>query len=373
MPFCANCGKQFFNGAKFCPECGTPVSGTQSQNTGQRNQEYVGEIKQCPNCGGTISAFEAICHSCGHELRNAKASNAVQALSDAIAKIEATRSSKTSASSAHEVPYKNKRASKSDTTQSIKEMRELYLDPTDRSIANVIQNFAIPNNKEDILEFFILAANSLDASALYHTRGYETSESVIARAWNSKFEQAYQKAKLAFGNSADFNTVQEIYAMKRAELKRKKLRQFVFCAMLVALPVLLVALSGLAIGIPHHIEEKQHNAKVEELEKVVAEIQECISNQDYDTAFIKANTLYMDDGYSSESTKQWDKIREDLIDMIETKSGISYTSRTSSSDEKDMSTSNSLTENVNETKEAFRKGVDSLEDFLNDPFAGIFE
>lgn len=224
MPFCKNCGKPLSDDTKFCPECGTQVARVQEPESEQRKQKYAGEIQKCPNCGEVVSAFEAICHSCGYELRNTRASNAVQALSDAIAKIEASRPSQSSTSAPKTSVKKGRTGS---TVQEAQDMREMLASPTDRSIANVIQNFAIPNNKEDILEFFVLAANSLDAGALYHVVYYETPESVIARAWYSKYQQSYQKAKLAFANSPEFNTIQEIYREKQIELQKKKTRRTV--------------------------------------------------------------------------------------------------------------------------------------------------
>ena len=218
MAFCTNCGKQFADDAKFCPECGKTVMSIQTQ--GQRKQEYAGEIQKCPNCGSAISAFEAFCPTCGYELRNVKASNAVQMLSDTIAKIEATRPLQ--APRAAESKSLSKRKSKDENPW---EMVAELITPTDRSIANVIQNFAIPNNREDILEFMILASNSIDPLKLYPSVFYDTPESLIARAWYSKFEQSFQKARLAFGDGADFNIAKEIYEKKQAELQERKKKQ----------------------------------------------------------------------------------------------------------------------------------------------------
>jgi len=118
-------------------------------------------------------------------------------------------------------------------------------DPTDKSIANVINSFVIPNTREDILEFMILAANSIDVSALDHMRNQGSSDglsrNLVANAWVSKFEQSYQKAKIAFGKSPEFNEIEELYTKKQREIHRGRTqssKQF-----MVAMLLLLVMLA----------------------------------------------------------------------------------------------------------------------------------
>lgn len=60
---------------------------------------------------------------------------------------------------------------------------------------DLIRNFYIPNTKEDICEFFILAVSNIKA------------EDDCADAWLAKLEQAYQKARLAFGNDSSFSEI----------------------------------------------------------------------------------------------------------------------------------------------------------------------
>lgn len=216
MAFCVNCGQQFPDGAKFCPECGAPATGAQSQSQGQRVQSFAGEIRKCPNCGEVLSAFEIKCHSCGYELQNVKGSKAVTELAEAIAKLEATR------------PPQTKKRFGAPSNMSVS--------PTDRSIANIIQSFAIPNTREDILEFMILASTNIDTDALdSKDSSYSASQKLVTNAWIAKFEQSYQKAKIAFGNSPEFNDIQVIYDKRQKEIRKgrtKTLRQ--------VLPIVLV-------------------------------------------------------------------------------------------------------------------------------------
>ena len=76
--FCTKCGQKLADEAAYCSACGAIVEKSVAADQGSRKQVYVGEIKKCPNCGEALSAFEIKCHSCGYELRNIKASSAIQ-------------------------------------------------------------------------------------------------------------------------------------------------------------------------------------------------------------------------------------------------------------------------------------------------------
>lgn len=59
-----------------------------------------------------------------------------------------------------------------------------------------------------------------------------------------------------------------------------------------------------------------HSNKVKELERLVIEIEQDISNGDYDTALVKTNRVRLDDDFSSDENEKWNKEREYLIEMI---------------------------------------------------------
>ena len=62
-----------------------------------------------------------------------------------------------------------------------------------------------------------------------------------------------------------------------------------------------------------------HNMHVSELERIEAEVQADITAGDYDSALMKTNQLRLDDHYSDEQTRSWDKKREMYIDIINEK------------------------------------------------------
>lgn len=372
MPFCINCGQQFPNGAKFCPECGTPTTGTQSKSQDQRSQSFAGEIRKCPNCGEALSAFELKCHACGFELRNTKASTAVQEFYNKIEQIEEGRD-------------------------------ERKPGETEKRISNVIRNYPIPNTKEDVLEFMMLASSNIDVD-IYATHGSRKKaeeyqyQKLVADAWRATAEQVYHKAEVSFGDDPAFSTIEEIYTKKItsiASAKRQGTIKDVFSGissffkgmkstigknkdifLLLLLPFLMLipVLLGIAPGL---IMDMQSEKK---LEAIVAEIQEYIAKEDYDAAYIKAQTLYMEGNGSS--SEHWNKVREDLIDMIETKSGVSYTSKTSLSDLEDPPTSNSAEEEssspsmkevFSDMKDTIGESMSSAKDSVKEAFSGIFE
>lgn len=54
-----------------------------------------------------------------------------------------------------------------------------------------------------------------------------------------------------------------------------------------------------------------------ELQATVNEIMTDIDNEDFASAYIKANTLYWDDSWTSEGEEKWDSTRNEVIKQIE--------------------------------------------------------
>lgn len=165
MAFCSHCGKALSAGAKFCFECGNPVG---AQEETARKTVYSGEVHKCPQCAEVLNAYEAYCSACGYEIRGSGVSGYVQKFAEQV---------------------------KTATTEYQK--------------ASIIQSFPVPNNREDIFEFLILATSSLDRHL----------NKAVLTAWVSKIEQSYRKAKLMLHQEQDLEQVEEIYAQAQEKIQ----------------------------------------------------------------------------------------------------------------------------------------------------------
>ena len=147
-------------------------SPTPKGNQSSRQIVYEGKLHKCPNCGELLNSFAMTCPSCGYEIRDSLTSESVINFANRLMNVE-----------------------------------------SENAKITLIRNFPIPNTKEDILEFIILAATNI-------TREQSLN---ISSAWRAKFEQCYEKAKLTLSRNEDFQTIQEIYDKARRRIRREKL------------------------------------------------------------------------------------------------------------------------------------------------------
>lgn len=169
MPYCSNCGHYVEEGVKFCSNCGAAVTGNAEGE--KRQTVHQGKIYKCPNCGEVLKSFEAICPTCGYEIRGAKAADSVRDLETRLESVE-TASEK----------------------------------------ANIIRHFPIPNTKEDILEFLILAS----------TNANEKLDSEISSAWVIKLEQVVQKARLLILDKEQLGRIEKEYQNINKRLSKER-------------------------------------------------------------------------------------------------------------------------------------------------------
>lgn len=170
MSFCANCGHEIEGSAKFCSNCGAQTLGDQSD---KRKTVYEGELHKCPSCGEVLEAFTVRCPVCGYELRGNNISSTIR---EFALKLENADNSKQK--------------------------------------ANIIRNFPVPNTKEDIIEFMILATSNID----------EDLSGDISEAWHSKVEQIYKKADVVFKNQPELVDISNLYNQALIKLKKEKNR-----------------------------------------------------------------------------------------------------------------------------------------------------
>lgn len=171
--YCSNCGKKLADGLKVCNRCGSQViSSNLDPVDSKRKTIFDGIIHKCPNCGSHLDAFEHKCKECGYELRGSNTSNVIKEFAEKLGKTMLF-------SSKHEL----------------------------------ISNFYVPNTKEDIYEFFILAISNM-------TTDYQCEE-----AWKAKLEQTYHKAKLSFGTTPEFDYIDKLYAVTMKKYQTRLLER----------------------------------------------------------------------------------------------------------------------------------------------------
>lgn len=223
--YCPNCGKKLDDDALFCDECGTKIQRQKPSNdqtptvqeTSVIKEESVkevartesveeirpeqkrvnpkeGRLHKCPNCGELISFDDVKCPSCGYEIRDREVNASVKSLFDKV----------------------------------------LATEDLDKKI-ELIKTFPIPNTREDILEFMLLAKSNFDA------KYYATNKNVdsVSSAWLSKIDQCYAKAKILLFDKRDLDIVEEIYSGIHKETKniqRNKLLMIIggFVAIIVS-------------------------------------------------------------------------------------------------------------------------------------------
>ncbi len=165
MAFCSECGNKLSDGARFCANCGKKIEPT----TYQREIMYEGKIHKCPLCGEVANSFTTICPTCGYEFRSLNQKSLVKELAERI-----------------------------EQETSLNKKIEL------------ITNFYVPNTREDIFDFFILAVSNLQDTV------YDTDD-----AWRAKLEQTYHKARIAFGNSEEFAYLEVLYNKTSEKVKKR--------------------------------------------------------------------------------------------------------------------------------------------------------
>lgn len=198
MSFCSKCGKQIAPDERFCSNCGTFVESASNSS----------DLHKCPNCGDNIDSFMTNCPSCGYEVRNIQAVSSVKEFADKLASIEASRSQCTS-----------KRMSIYEQAYTMEN-----LSSTDRQIISLVKSYPIPNAKEDLYEFLILAGSNIDPdlfNELNHSMPNDPQKA-INNAWLAQFEHAYQKAKISFGSDTSFKNVNELYESIHDKIKQNK-------------------------------------------------------------------------------------------------------------------------------------------------------
>lgn len=210
--FCSNCGEKLEEGDKFCDSCGKEVKTRKKSSKSEEKKEDKVKTKKCPNCGASIKYFQTSCNYCKAEISNVKVSNALEEFTKGLEKIKSKEMPEYTGKESLLKKMIGKDFNEKDERE---EFEENFREQKNEEIATYILNFPIPNSTEDITEFMILVASNVDSKT-------ETNED-IQRAWKSKMNQIYEKAKLSVNDEEDLKKITEIYEKKTIEIKSKKI------------------------------------------------------------------------------------------------------------------------------------------------------
>lgn len=165
--------------------------------TQKQKSSKVGDIMTCPACGATANSMELSCGECGHEFRNTDLSNLMSEFKEKIDK-------------AANIAIQEK------STGFFGKIMALVDQETDneRKIFNakakVIQNFPIPSNKEDLIEFMTYStaqANGITLSQMDKmagTHGTYGHKLVLKNAWIAMADSINSKAQFLDSNDTSF-------------------------------------------------------------------------------------------------------------------------------------------------------------------------
>lgn len=232
MAFCEKCGHQLPHDAKFCPNCGNPVSGDKFRNYKTREQEFAGKIIKCPVCGEELPSFTAICPACGHEINSAQVSLIVKEFADRIGRADLAIASSSN------IPKKGW-----STWGTWKKVGWVFLNlytfciplviyflvpilgfggsaaltPEEKRKAAVINNFSCPNERESILEALLFIKSQMTVLA---SGKIDRNIAKWAKIWKTKANQLYQMAEMLFQGDKIANSAYHDILLSEKKIKR---------------------------------------------------------------------------------------------------------------------------------------------------------
>lgn len=294
MAFCSNCGQELEYGIQFCPECGEPIL-KKEETYEQRRAIYDGELHKCPNCGELLKSFEFECSTCGYELRDNKVSSSVKEFTLKLEAIEVKR--------------------EYEKTRGIFAALEAQqrLSKTDEQKISLIKSFPVPNSKEDMLEFMILATSSINMRTYdFFNTNISKSEKEINAAWFSKVQQVYEKAKRIYSSDSTFAEIKALYDACNEKILESKKKGIIKWVLLVGwIPLLwIVIIVSLSIS-----EPKAEAKEIERLENIVIEVQLALYNNEFKHALRIADSIDYQ-RYDVEMERKWDIQRECWVEKI---------------------------------------------------------
>lgn len=230
MEVCGRCGQPLVEGKKFCAECGAYV-GVAGRKEEEKKEQ--GGYRKCPGCGSTVGSFSTHCPMCGNEMGNVIAANSARELTEKLERISARKMTSADYYPPSDDLSAEERLAERETAISDFEAAK------EKEKAELIVNFPVPNGREDLLEFMILASSNIDNTA--------GNSRELIKAWMIKQEQIFNKARLSMGNGADFSHIKILYDKTQGKIaKRRKRNWRIAMSILAAVGFLAILVTFIA-------------------------------------------------------------------------------------------------------------------------------
>lgn len=247
-----------------------------------------GDLKKCPSCGAPVPSFRIKCDDCGYEFRNIESS------------------------------------------KSIKDFFILLKDEPLVKHSSIINNFPVPNTKEDIIEFLTLAIGNCRELSQKEKQSYLDLKNVFSggyspelkqkeaeiRAWQSKVQSTLQKGKIMLGDTTSFEILKgfenEFNRIKKQNKRQGRSLYWILGGMFILLFVISIPMAIMESS----ERENKESTETKKLEKLIEDINKDVEHQNYNAALIKAAGIkWTGNDYTIEKNK-WDEKRESIVEAI---------------------------------------------------------
>lgn len=162
-----------------------------AQKSAPKSDKF-GDVRKCPACGAMVESFQTKCPECGHEFSNIEANSTTQKLMAALDEC-------------------NQQATNRGTVSSILGgvARISGLDSITARKTQIIQNFPVPNAKEDLIEMLVLAHSNVQA------KNSSVDAMRLSGVWKAKEKQIRTKADIVLKNDPDYIALIESWNKKK--------------------------------------------------------------------------------------------------------------------------------------------------------------
>lgn len=257
-----------------------------AQPSAPKSEKY-GDVRKCPACGAIVPSMAAKCPECGYEFTNVEANSSTRLLMQKIDEIQAQYAELTA-----NVDNKDESTIR---TRGYQVKRQL----NDRT-AQLIQNFPIPNTREDLIEFLTLCIGNSKADSIMLD-----GNDPVTPAWRKKLQQVIAKVKVALPNDQQAQELIEEYEGKRENSKKKGKK------IAIGIVVLIVVACLIALLVPKEMSPK------EQVKALSEQVVEMVNKGDLDGAKTSLNNVTIPEEFQKEGTsyvtEQYDAMYLSLI------------------------------------------------------------